>query len=65
MKNPCTPDCPDRSQSCHGVCDKYAAFVAYREKIRAEQQRDIEPRAYEITKITRALRKRRAKNRKD
>lgn len=24
--NPCTQDCPDRSPTCHGQCDKYAVY---------------------------------------
>ena len=34
MTNPCAKDCPDRSPTCHGSCERYAAFAAYREQIR-------------------------------
>lgn len=44
---PCTRDCPGRSPTCHGSCDRYAAYVAYREHIRAARQHD--------TEMTRAL----------
>ena len=28
MKNPCGRDCPDRSETCHGACEKYKAWKA-------------------------------------
>ena len=36
MKSPCK-DCPDRQFQCHDACEKYVAFVRYREKIRQKR----------------------------
>ena len=27
-ENPCTPDCPERNQWCHGSCKRYALYRA-------------------------------------
>ena len=32
MKNPCDRNCPERSATCHGKCEKYAAYVAWNEE---------------------------------
>lgn len=39
---PCKPDCPDRSPTCHGTCERYAAFAAKVEAERAERQRQAD-----------------------
>lgn len=36
-KNPCRPDCPGRSDTCHGNCPKYAAFWDWCEARRRAQ----------------------------
>lgn len=37
MKNPCVKECPDRSPTCHGECEKYAAYAAWCEEKRQER----------------------------
>ena len=27
VKNPCTPDCSERSGTCHGECERYAKYA--------------------------------------
>ena len=34
MDVPCVKDCPDRSPTCHGTCEKYAAYAAWCEEER-------------------------------
>lgn len=42
VKNPCAKDCPDRSPTCHGECERYAAFAAHCERMRqARHQENI------------------------
>lgn len=36
MTNPCVNDCPGRSPTCHGSCEKYAAF-----KVALEEKRNL------------------------
>lgn len=47
-ENPCKPDCPDRSPTCHGTCKKYMEFFKEREEERAKQdiQRNINESFY-------------------
>ena len=33
MKSPCEKNCPDRSPTCHGECEKYLEYYAHRRKI--------------------------------
>lgn len=40
MDNPCKPDCPDRSDICHGICPRYAAF--WEESENGRKQRGID-----------------------
>ena len=35
-KNPCKPDCPKRSMTCHGKCPEYKVW-AYRHRKRVDQ----------------------------
>ncbi len=37
VKNPCVKECPDRSPTCHGECEKYMAYAAWREELRNER----------------------------
>lgn len=41
---PCTKDCPDRSGTCHGSCQKYLEFVEANELFKAERAniKDVE-----------------------
>ena len=42
MEIPCVKDCPDRTPTCHGKCEKYKAYAAWRaeeRKKRAEEAR--------------------------
>lgn len=38
MDIPCVPDCPDRTDICHGSCEKYAKYAAWRDEVRKERQ---------------------------
>lgn len=31
MKQPCKPDCPERSAVCHSVCPKWAIFERWKQ----------------------------------
>lgn len=35
MTQPCRPDCPDRSSTCHASCPKQKAWEAYKKPIYA------------------------------
>lgn len=37
MKNPCVKECPDRSPTCRGECEKYTAYAAWCEEKRQER----------------------------
>lgn len=40
---PCKPDCPDRSPTCHSECEKYLAYDIlrdiYRDQVNREKER--------------------------
>ena len=36
MKTICDPECPDRSPTCHGECERYKTYEA--ERIRRQMQ---------------------------
>lgn len=38
MTNPCAPDCPDRSPTCHANCKAYLEYYAEQRKGDAERQ---------------------------
>lgn len=40
MIQPPCKDCPDRTVGCHASCEKYTAFAAERERIRAARWKD-------------------------
>ena len=42
MNNPCGRDCPDRSEICHGTCEKYKAFHAENVKRLARKRRILD-----------------------
>ena len=33
MKQPCVKDCPNRSPTCHGDCEKYLEYFEHRREI--------------------------------
>ena len=39
MNSPCK-NCPERRKLCHSECDKYAVFVAEKERIRANRMKE-------------------------
>ena len=39
MDNPCVKNCPDRTPTCHGECEKYARYAAWCEERRHERAR--------------------------
>ena len=43
MKSPCARDCPDRSPTCHGECQKYLDF--YNQRREEVKQRIIKYKA--------------------
>jgi len=34
VDNPCVKECPDRTSTCHGTCERYIRFAAWREEER-------------------------------
>ena len=42
MKNPCGRDCPDRSETCHGTCEKYKAFYSENAERLARKRRILD-----------------------
>ena len=39
MDIPCVKECPDRTEYCHGHCERYAAYAAWCEQRRQERQK--------------------------
>lgn len=56
MTAPCK-DCPDRSPTCHGVCEKYKKFRAKREAANARYREQMAAEETEITGKARRARK--------
>ena len=48
-ESPCDRECPDRSGTCHGKCERYASFVAQMEKRRKMKAND---RTWTSAKVT-------------
>lgn len=42
LESPCKPDCPERSPTCHGECDRYFAFEICNESERNTRFREKE-----------------------
>ena len=40
MRIPCVKDCPDRSGTCHAVCEKYLAYSKFCEERRKHNRKD-------------------------
>ena len=45
MDRPCTPDCPDRTEDCHGTCERYAKYAAWCEEVREKKREQKERQA--------------------
>lgn len=62
VPNPCRKDCPDRTPTCHGTCDRYAQFAAWREEVRKAK---IQHQAEKVAGpgLKKALRKKRWRER--
>lgn len=45
MNSPCM-NCPERHKLCHSDCDKYAVFVAEKERIRANRMKECDERSF-------------------
>ena len=56
--HPCTPECPDRTPECRGVCPRYAMAEQLRAGIRAEKMKDTILTGYEIESARRKVRRR-------
>ena len=40
IPNPCGRDCKDCSPTCHAKCPRYAEYAQWREKMRAEKEKE-------------------------
>lgn len=61
MKAPCK-DCHDRDPECHGRCERYQAYCAEREAIKARKREITNADTYlfaKISKISKTKKKRR------
>lgn len=54
--NPCKPDCPERSPTCHSECEKYIAYDILRDIYRNQIYRDKELK-YDILMTSRHAKK--------
>ena len=46
VDNPCVKECPDRTATCHGTCERYARYAAWCEEqreARAKRQANKAP----------------------
>ena len=44
-ENPCKPDCPDRSPTCHTECPKYAAYYILNDLLRDQRYKEKQTQA--------------------
>lgn len=58
VPNPCTKNCPDRSPSCHGACEKYARFAAWCEHKRQERHQEAIVKQIVIDMVLRCQKRR-------
>lgn len=44
MRHPCKRDCPERSEVCHTICERWAVYEAAKAEryARRDQEREIE-----------------------
>lgn len=50
IEPPCDQNCPERSETCHGTCEKYRNYDADNKKRREEKDADKEYIAYIVNK---------------
>ena len=63
--NPCVPDCPNRSEECHGKCEKYKAFENRNKERRERLKKENEKYAtVSDAKVRQIWHKQRYKNRR-
>ena len=41
VKIPCSRDCPDRTEGCHGWCEKYKKYVKANKKVKDKEKQWI------------------------
>ena len=54
--NPCTRDCPKRHPHCHGDCEPYLAYYAWRRAVNEKSHRKKELDAMRLEGINKAVR---------
>lgn len=54
--NPCTRDCPNRHPHCHGDCEPYLAFYAWRRQENERRLRSQDADQMKISAIMKAKR---------
>ena len=54
--NPCTRDCPNRHPHCHGDCEPYLAYYAWRRAVNEKSLRKKELDAMRLEGINKAVR---------
>ena len=57
VPNPCTPDCPERNAFCHGECERYAKYAAYRRLIYKERIKGYDANALQAEAIQKGRRR--------
>lgn len=50
MKNPCTPDCKERSPKCHATCERYLPFQEERMKESRRKETESKGKYYKDRK---------------
>lgn len=55
-------DCPRRAPGCQSHCERYAAYAAERERIRAARDREADARNAQINSTHKAIRRARSRN---
>jgi len=65
MKNPCVPNCPERSRTCHAECDRYTAFYASRRAANAANLEEKGVTAFRTEQVLKTIdRNEKRRNRK-
>ena len=54
--NPCARDCPNRHPHCHGDCEPYLAYYAWRREMNGKSLRQKELDAMRLEGINKAVR---------
>ena len=63
MKTPCR-GCEERAAGCHGKCERYAVYNAWREEIRREREKATVRWEYSSVGVNKAVRKKEREKRK-